>query len=190
MDTKNLSIIRQSFASTVFTHKVQEISAENQESKVFIVKIMNVLLVSAVLILLVVQLSHPENLIFTYIGTGMTVAEIIFLIIQLSFNFEQRVVAHKNSALKYMGLRDAYRSLITDVMNESISDIEIVTRRDLLQREYQIISDLAPQTDSKEYTEAQRRLNKRGAVSGEEFTWSDEEIDWFLPESLRIQNGK
>lgn len=190
MDTKNLSIIRQSFASTVFTHKVQEIAAENQESKVFIVKIMNVLLVSAVLILLVVQVSHPENLIFTYIGAGITVAEIIFLIIQLSFNFEQRVVAHKNSALKYMGLRDAYRSLITDVMNESVSGTEIGTRRDLLQREYQIISDLAPQTCSKEYTEAQRRLNKRGAVSGEEFTWSDEEIDWFLPEALRIRNDK
>lgn len=190
MDIKNLSIIRQSFASIVFTHKVQEIAAENQESKVFIVKIMNVLLVSTVLILLVVQVSHPENLIFTHIGAGITVAEIIFLIIQLSFNFEQRVVAHKNSALKYMGLRDAYRLLITDVMNESIPGTEIVTRRDLLQREYQIISDLAPQTCSKEYTEAQRRLNKRGAVSGEEFTWSDEEIDWFLPESLRIKNGK
>ena len=187
MDTKNLSIIRQSFASSVFTHKVQEVASENQEKNVFIIKIVNIVLVSIVLILLLIQTSNPENLIFSYIGAGITVAEIIFLIIQLSFNFEQRVIMHKNSALKYMGLRDAYRSLITDVMNESIPTNEIVARRDLLQREYQIISDLAPQTSSKEYTEAQKRLNKRGAISGEEFTWSDEEIDWFLPESLRLK---
>lgn len=57
----------------------------------------------------------------------------------------------------------------------------------LLQREYQIISDLAPQTGPKEKTEAQKRLNKRGEVQGEEFTWSDDEIDWFLPENLRLK---
>lgn len=186
MDIKNLSIIRQSFASSVFTHKVQEVAAEKQEHNVFVVKIANVAFVLAVLILLILQTTYPENLLFSYIGAGITVAEVIFLIIQLSFSFEQRVVMHKNSALKYMGLRDAYKCLIADIMNE-IPTQEIVTRRDLLQREYQIISDLAPQTGGKEYTEAQKRLNKRGAVQGEEFTWSDEEIDWFLPENLRLK---
>lgn len=187
MDIKNLSIIRQSFASAVFTHKVQEIASENQEKNVFIIKIINIILVLIVLILLIVQAANPNNLIFSFVGAGITVAEIIFLIIQLSFNFDQKVIMHKNSALKYMDLRDAYRSLITDIMNEAIQTSEIISRRDLLQREYQIISDLAPQTGNKEYAEAQKRLNKRGVVSGEDFTWSDEEIDWFLPENLRLK---
>lgn len=190
MDIKNLSVVRQSFASTVFTHKVQEVAAENQEKNVLIIKIVNIVLVSIVLLLLVIQAANPDILFFSYIGAGITVAEVIFLVIQLSFSFEQKVIMHKNSALKYMGLRDAYRALIADIMNDSISAAEIVARRDLLQREYQIISDLAPQTRSKEYTEAQTRLNKRGAVSGEEFTWSDEEIDWFLPENLRLNYEK
>lgn len=188
MDIKNLSIVRQSFASTVFTHKVQEVAAENQEYNVLVVKIVNIALVTIVLIMLILQASNPDNLLFSYIGAGITVAEVIFLIIQLSFSFEQKVIMHKNSALKYMGLRDAYRSLITDIMNGSISESEIMSRRDLLQREYQIVSDLAPQTSGKEYKEAQKRLNKRGVVEGEEFTWSDEEINWFLPENLRIKN--
>jgi hypothetical protein len=187
MNKENLSIIRQSFASTVFTHKVQEIAAEHQEKNVFFIKIINIVLVSIVLILLIIQAAKPEILLFSYISVGITVAEVIFLIIQLTFSFEQRVVMHKNSALKYMGLRDAYRSLIADVMSESVSTDQIIARRDLLQREYQVISDLAPQTGPKEYTEAQKRLNKRGVTQGEEFTWSDEEIDWFLPESLRVQ---
>jgi hypothetical protein len=187
MNIQNLSIIRQSFASSVFTHKVQEVAVERQEKNVLAIKVINIIFVSIVLILLIIQASNPENLLFSYIGAGITVAEVIFLIIQLTFSFEQRVVMHKNSALKYMGLRDAYRSLIVDVMNGSISNEQIISRRDLLQREYQIISDLAPQTGPHEYTEAQKRLNKRGAIQGEEFTWSDEEIDWFLPENLRLK---
>lgn len=187
MNKENLSLIRQSFANTVFTHKVQEVAAENQERNVFAIKIANIILVSIVLILLIIQATKPEILLFSYIGAGITVAEVIFLIIQLTFSFEQRVVMHKNSALKYMGLRDTYRSLIADVMSESVSNDQIITRRDLLQREYQVISDLALQTGPEEYTEAQKRLNKRGEVQGEEFTWSDEEINRFLSEYLRIK---
>jgi hypothetical protein len=187
MNKENLSIIRQSFASAVFTHKVQEVAAENREKNVFVIKAVNIILVSIVLILLIIQTAKPEVLLLSYIGAGITVAEVIFLIIQLTFSFEQRVVMHKNSALKYMGLRDVYRSLIADVMSGSVSSDQIISRRDLLQREYQIISDLAPQTGSKEYKEAQKRLNKRGEVQGEEFTWSDDEIDWFLPENLRLK---
>jgi hypothetical protein len=188
MDKENLSIIRQSFASTVFTHKIQEIAAEFQEKNVFTIKIVNVFLVSIVLILLIVQTSQPQILLISYISAGITVAEVVFLIIQLTFSFEERVVMHKNSALKYMGLRDSYRSLIVDVMSMTITTDQIISRRDYLQKEYQIISDLAPQTSSKEYSEAQKRLNKRGVIQGEEFTWSDDEIDWFLPENLRSKN--
>lgn len=188
MDIKNLSIVRQTFANTVFTHKVQEVAAEFQEKKAFFMKITNIILVSIVLILLFLQTLYPSKILFSYIASGVAVAEVIFLIIQISFSFEQRMVMHKNSALKYMGLRDSYRSLITDIMNGSLTNDTLLAKRDLLQREYQVISDLAPQTGSKEYTEAQKRLNKRGAVQGEEFTWSDEEIDHFLPEKLRLKN--
>lgn len=190
MDSKNLSIVRQSFANTLFTHKVQEVAAEKQEQKVFAIKCVNIFIVLIVLVLLILQVSNPSNQIFSYIGSGVTVAEIIFLIIQLSFSFEQRVILHKNAALKYMGLRDSYRLLIVDIMNSTIEEKTIITRRDLLQREYQIISDLSPQTGPKEYTEAQKRLNKRGAVEGEEFTWTDKEIDWFLPENLKLTKKK
>lgn len=187
MDIKNLSIVRQSFANTVFTHKVQEVAAEFQGKKAHLVIIWNIVLVSIVLILLVIQSFNPDEVWLTYIGAGVTVSEIIFLVIQLSFNFEQKSVLHKNSALKFMALRDNYRSLITDIMNEQIDSNGIIVKRDSLQYQYQVICDLAPQTGSAEYTEAQMRLNKRGAVAGEEFTWSDEEIDWFLPANLRLK---
>lgn len=186
MYTKNLSIIRQTFANTVFTHKVQEIACEFQEKYSLIVKWVNIMVVGIVLVIQLLQTANSSNIIYSYIGSGITVAEILFLIIQLTFSFEQKAILHKNVALKFMGLRDEYRSLITDVMNSSISIKDTIARRNHLQREYQVICDLSPQTGSKEYAEAQKRLNKRGEVEGEQFTWSDEEIDRFLPENLRL----
>lgn len=186
MDTKNLSIIRQSFANTVFTHKVQEVAAENKERKITLIKWANVILVGAVLVMLVLQSAYPSNSIFTYIGSGIAIAEVLFLVIQLSFGFEQQMIMHKNSALKYMQLRDKYRALIADIMNGREPHEALLSRRDLLQAEYQVISDLSPQTSMIEYEEAQRRLNKAGVVESEQFTWSDAEIDRFLPEDLRL----
>ncbi|MDP2631760.1 MAG: SLATT domain-containing protein [Candidatus Uhrbacteria bacterium] len=187
MDIKNLSIIRQTFANAVFTHKVQEVAAENAGRKAMYVKITNIILVGIALSLFILQAYNLHIALFSFLGVGVTIAEVIFLIIQLSFDFEQKKILHKNSALKYMGLRDCYRSLITDIMNESLSQDSLLAGRDALQREYNIISELAPQTGSQEYTETQIRLNKNGKVEGEEFTWSDEEIDRFLPESLRLK---
>ena len=86
-----------------------------------------------------------------------------------------------------MQLRDKYRALIVDIMNEHESK-EVSSRRDSLQAEYQVISDLAPQTGPKEYAEAQKRLHTAGASGEEHYTWSDAEIDQFLPEHLRLRS--
>lgn len=188
MDVKNLSIVRQSFANTVFTHKVQEVAAENAGTLAIKVKIGNIVIVALALTMLLLQLANPSNLVFSYLGSGIAVGEIIFLIVQLTFNFEQIALAHKNSALKYMQLRDKYRALIVDIMNER-EPKEIPSRRDSLQAEYQVISDLAPQTGTREYAEAQQRLHTAGASGGEHYTWSDAEIDQFLPEYLRFGSG-
>lgn len=190
MDEKNLAIVRQSFAQTVFTHQVQEIAAADKRKKVFYVKLLNVLFVAIVLVLLVLQIKDSTNLIYSYLGAGITIAEVVFLIVQLTFDFENQSLLHKNAALKYMGLRDRYRLLITDIMNETGPKRELIARRNSLQEEYQSISDLSPATGSKEFGAAQSALNKKGIVKGEQFTWSDKEIDHFLPEPLRISRSK
>lgn len=188
MDKNNLSIVRQTFASTVFTHQVQEVAAFNKRKKVFVVKIINIILVSFVLILLILQTQYPNEPLFAYLASGLTLCEVIFLIIQLTFNFEQDSLLHKNSALKYMALRDRYRLLITDIMNEKAPKKELIAQRNALQQEYQSISDLSPPTGEIEYLQAQKLLGLDG--KGEQFTWSDKEIDRFLPEELRISKKK
>jgi len=185
MYDKNLAILRQSFANSVFTHKIHEVACERNEKNILCIKISNIALISFILITLVLQLIY-NNIIFSYIGISLTIIEIIFLIIQLTFNFEQNAISHKNSALKYMSLRDCYKNLIVDVMEKSIKENKIIQKRNLLQKEYQIISELSPQTNSNDYKITQQRLNKKGIVEGEDFSWSDDEINHFLPEKLRI----
>ena len=53
-----------------------------------------------------------------------------------------------------------------------------------------IIYNFAPQTTTAVFKESQLRLNPKGMVDGEDFTFTDEEIDRFLPEKLRISNDK
>lgn len=186
MQIKNLSIIRHSFANTVFTHKVQEVAAEYQEKKIFYIKIINIVLVSLVLITLFFQILNPEKLWIVYIGAGIGIIEIVFLIIQLTFNFEKRMDSHKNSALKFLDLRESYKYLISDIVNNCIDQSTLIERRELLKKQYQTICEISPQTGRKEFYEAQKRLNKNNEKDGEDFTWSEEEIDRFLPESLRL----
>ena len=185
MDIRNLSVVRQLFANTVLTHKVQEVAAEIQEDKAKCIKTTNILIVSLILIFLFLQ-AFFQNKIFSYIGIGLTISEVIFLIIQLTFNFDKKMDLHKKAAIKYMELRGSYLSLITDIMNEKIDSDNIIIRREQLKKEYNSICDSAPQTNRKEYCEAQKRLGT-GKNDGEDFTWSDKEIDRFLPEALRLE---
>lgn len=185
MDTKNLATVRQMFAQTVFTHKVQEVAAEFKEQRASQYKWVDVGIAGCILVLLALQAAHLDMPIFAYIGIGVAVGEIIFRIVQGVFDVEKQAMLHKNSALKFMALRDKYLLLITDIMSEKVTHQEIVLQRNALQQKYQSICDLAPQTGSREYGEAQKRL-LGGAVEGEAFTWSDAEIDRFLTSELRL----
>src|SRR6266702_5502298 len=185
VDKKNLAIVRQSFTNAAFTHKTHEMAAERKENRSIIFKILHLTLITLVLGLLVTQTIIPTNLIFSYIGAGLTGAEIALLIIHLSFNIESEIVSHKNTALKYMGLRDRYKVLIADVLRDAFSPSEIVRRRDDLLREYQTISDLALQTNQKDYDNAMSHLKIK---EDQQNIWSDKQIDGLLPKELRSKS--
>lgn len=156
MDKANIAIIRHSFASTVFTHKVQEVAAERQEANSRKVKVANILILAMVLILLIFQIYNPNQVIFSYLGSALTVFEILFLVVQMTFDYEEKFIIHKNSALKYLALRDKYRLLLADIINNTLTNELIRVKRDQLQGEYELICELSPQTGPLDYKEAQK----------------------------------
>ena len=87
---------------------------------------------------------------------------------------------HKKTATELWNIRESYLSILADLQAIEI-DMDLVRKkRDELQTELVGIYSSAPRTTPKAYKYASRGLKMR-----EEMTFSDEEIDKFLPEALR-----
>ena len=87
---------------------------------------------------------------------------------------------HRDAAASLWPIRESYQSLLTDLRTGSIDLAEGRRQRDVLQEQLAAIYKGAPRTDGKAYGEAQGALKHN-----EELTFSDAEIDAFLPTSLR-----
>jgi hypothetical protein len=80
-----------------------------------------------------------------------------------------------------------YMSLIEKIMSNNTEEHTLRVERDKLLKNYSAIGEFAPVTDYKDYTATQKTLGLEGN-SGEEFTWSNEEINKFLPKELRLKH--
>jgi hypothetical protein len=87
---------------------------------------------------------------------------------------------HRDAAASLWAIRESYLSLLTDLRMKSIDEEEAIKRREQLQTELAAVHKGAPQTNSVAYSLAQKALKEN-----EEYTFSDAEIDKFVPESLR-----
>lgn len=92
---------------------------------------------------------------------------------------------HKNIAEEYKYLRDRYMLLIEEIMSDGSDEKTLRSKGEEFQKSYSSIGKYAPSTTYDDYQVAQNNLGL-GNNTDEEFTWSDEEIDRFLPSSLRI----
>lgn len=189
MDLKNLSVIRQSFSNVVYTQRTHENSAEDQERKNTIVNILQIIFTSLILLTLILQFIFKKDWIIL-IGAVVTILEIILLIINVSFAYQKKALNHKKIALELLTIREKYIGLIADILNEHLENHEIVKKRDEILKQLEIIYKFAPQTTTKAYQIAQKRLNPKSVLEGEDFTTSDDEIDRFLPEELKSKNYK
>lgn len=87
---------------------------------------------------------------------------------------------HRDAAAMLWPIRESYLSLLTDLRSGAVGYGDAVKRRDDLQESLASVYKGIPQTNSRSYSEAQKALKR-----DEELTFSQAEIDAFLPESLR-----
>lgn len=185
MDIKSLAATRFQFAQSVFNHKVQEKAADRKYSYAKWFKIVQLALTSLVIAVLVIQALGINNGFANILGIISGGIEIAFIIIDLTYGFEKQAAVHKSYALKYLELRNKYQTLIADIMATKGKSVTNNARRDALDEAYNMLSD-APQTTLTDYQEAQRALGTAGVSGGEQYTWSDKEINKFLPPRLRL----
>ena len=87
---------------------------------------------------------------------------------------------HKQAANNIWILREKYLSLLTDIRTGVASLDDFGSRRDALLEDLHGVYEGAPSTNFKAYTFAQKALQH-----SEDLTFSDAEIDAFLPNELR-----
>ena len=180
-----LATLRQNFAQCVFTHQVQEAAANRNFKTSEKYAGVNIGLVAGVLVMLVLQSVYQSAGWYTALGSGLAIGEILFLIVQQTFNVDQKAVLHKNSAVQYMALRDQYLSLISDLSAGPMNESEYKAHRDHLLMQYEVVSKLSPQTEYQDYRQAQKSLGLTG--DDEQYKWSDVEINRFLPKELHAK---
>lgn len=93
---------------------------------------------------------------------------------------ESRIYAHRWCASRLWLVREKYRALLSEMRDGTISIETLRDRRDQLLLELHAIAEHAPLVDRPAYQSAREALS---AASESAFT--DEEIDRFLPASLR-----
>lgn len=87
---------------------------------------------------------------------------------------------HREAASDIWNVREAYLSLLTDIRDPNIPVPNLRERRDELQEQLYKIYRSAPHTNGKAYGKAQDALKNK-----EDLTFSDTEIDAFLPGPLK-----
>lgn len=174
--------IRELFGRTVYSHKTHEKCADICLDRLGRIKLTQIILSALT----------TGGIITVLLGDPSTskIAAIISALLStllLALNAYTKDVdpgsmsqRHKEAAAALWGVRESYLSLLTDMHSGVTSPDDARTLRDDLQTKLAAIYESAPRTTSKGYKLASAALKVR-----EDLTFSDQEIDQFLPGPLR-----
>ncbi len=124
--------------------------------------------------------------VLAYVGIILTATSLLFTMFQKE-DISEIKINHRLAAETYKELRDSYLFLIEEIASDNGDSLELRSKLKEHQQQYSNTGKYSPTTTYEDYQEAQKGLGLKGN-SDEEFTWSDNEIDKFLPGKLRIDN--
>lgn len=179
MDTLLEDQIRECFGRVVYTHKTHEKMADLCAGVLRRFKITQIVL-SALAACGVVSLFLTDDLVAKAITALLSFANLVIAGYMKGFDPGGTAQKHRDAAALLWNVRESYQSLLTDLRRGELSAGEASRRRDELQATVARIYEVAPHTNDKAYTKAQRALKDL-----EDYTFSPEEVDKFLPKSLR-----
>ena len=173
------SQIREVYGRVIYSHKTHEKCADLFNKRSTILKVTELVLSSVT----------TTSILGALIGNGKTfeIIAAFFSTILLFLNFYTKDFdlpaiseKHKQAALEILLIREKLLSLLVDIRigNRSIIDLQ-VTRDGLIENLVNTYR-ASPKTTSKGYQMASKALQE-----DEEFTFTEDEIDNFLPPSLR-----
>jgi hypothetical protein len=174
--------VRECFGRVVYTHKTHERMADRSADTLRRYKVLQITL-SALTSAGAIGVVVGEELWVEVATVGISFMT-LFVAAYLK-NFDPGAIAqkHRDAAAKLWNVRECYFSLLTDLPR--LPHEAAVERRDELQAMLAALYEGAPQTDGKAYKDAQRRLKEM-----EDMSFTADEIDCFLPLSLKRSGGR
>lgn len=173
------SQIRECYGRVVWSHKTQEKCADIILKRNNFLKWMQIVLSTLTTTGLVVTIFG--DVVWVKITSAIVSAVLLLLNTYLkSKDLGAIAQQHSNAAADIWNVRESYLSMLTDLKMDDVSIENIRKKRDKLQEGLASIYKGSPRTISKAYKEAKNALKLN-----EEMTFSDEEIDCFLPVELR-----
>jgi hypothetical protein len=120
---------------------------------------------------------NPRWAVLSGVLVGMALA--LFAVF-VALNLESRIYAHRWCASRLWLVREKYRALLSEIRDGTLGPEDIRDRRNELTAELHSIVQHAPAADRPAYLSARETLK-----AAEDRALTDDEIDAFLPESLR-----
>ena len=174
-----LMSIRESFGRVVYTHKTHE-----KQIEILCYYEKTARWLEAVLISLTaggaITLLFGQGFWLQLVTAILASAATMVTIYQLSFDPGRLIRDHRKCARRLWLIREKYINLLSDLIDEAIDGDKGRLQRDTILKELQEIYLEAPDTSSKAYSMAQGALKIK-----EEMSFTDDEIDQFLPKPLR-----
>lgn len=179
------SQIRECFGRVVWTHKTHEKCSDIYTEQLKSLKTIEIFLSAITTTSLLVTI-FGDSKIAAIVAAICSTIILAINIYTRDYDLGKLSKSHADVAWKLWSIRETYTSLLTDIKIGSLTVDEIKVKRDELQKSLDEVYQNAPRTNSKAYEAASKALNKDGVINtGEEFTFTDEEIDRFLPLDLR-----
>lgn len=171
--------LRECFGRVVYSHKTHEKCADILLSRWSGIKLLQIVL-SAVTTAGFVAVVFGAGDVGALIGVAISTILLVLNAYVKNYDLGELGQKHRRAAADLWLIRERYLSLITDLrMGEKPIEALQVERDELLQQLHAIYSG-APSTNLKAYRMAQEALQKF-----EDMTFTDKEIDAFLPKELK-----
>lgn len=174
--------LRECFGRVVYTHKTHEKCADILLKRLSKVKLWQIIL-SAVTTAGFIGAAFGAGQIGALLGVLVSTALLALNAYTKNYDLGELAQKHRQAGADLWIIREKYLSLITDLKMGEKPIESLQVERDALLEELHAAYSGAPSTTYEAYRRAQEALQKL-----EDMTFSDEEIDAFLPKQLRKAN--
>lgn len=172
-------VVRDSYSGVVWSHKIQEKQSDIYAERFKVMETINIGAASLTSVG-IIALIFTDPLWLKLISALISFATVYITAYFKSFDLQKLVASHKATANKLISIRDKYKVLLTEIKLQSDSVENLLIKYNQLVKETDAIYLETPSTTDEAVERASEALKVK-----KDNTFSNEEIDSFLPISLR-----